>query len=113
MKKDPKIFLQHILESIKQVEQYTGGITREEFFKLIQVQDAVIRRLEIIGEATKHLTEELKKSYPEISWHKPLAMRNILIHEYFGIDLSTVWVTATEILPEFKKQIKDLFKMLK
>ena len=111
MKKDPKIFLQHILESIEQVEKYTKALTKEEFFNSIEKQDSVVRRLEIIGEATKNLPGDYKETHQDVSWHKAMAMRNILIHEYFGIDLNIVWDTATRILPEFKEQIRSLPEM--
>ena len=113
MKKDPKIFLQHILESIEAVEQHIKGLTKEDFFKSVKTQDAVIRRLEIIGEATKNLPNDYKEAHPDVSWHKAMAMRNILIHEYFGIELNIVWDTATKTLPEFKEQIEGLPEMSK
>lgn len=113
MKKDPKIFLQHILESIKWVEIDTKGLSEKDFLKNVPIQDAVIRRLEIIGEAIVNLPEEFKKLHPDVDWSKAIAMRNILIHVYFGIDLRIVWDTATQTLPEFKKQIQSLPELAK
>lgn len=103
MKKDPQIFLKHILESIEWVEKEIGDLTEEQFKQNVPIQDAVTRRLEIIGEAIRNLPDDFKKEHPEIVWNKPMAMRNILIHNYFGVDLNIVWDTATQTIPEFKE----------
>ena len=87
MKKDPLIFLEHILESIKDIEEYVRGTTREEFMNSKKTQDAVIRRIEIIGEAAKNVPEDIKKHHPDIPWKRMSGMRDILIHGYFGVDL--------------------------
>jgi uncharacterized protein with HEPN domain len=87
MRKDPLIFIEHILESIEDIEEYTQGSTREDFMNSKKTQDAVIRRIEIIGEAAKNLPEEVKKSHSEIPWKRMSGMRDILIHGYFGVDL--------------------------
>lgn len=108
MKKDPTIFLKHILESIEQIEEYTQSLSEKEFLASSQIQDAVLRRLEIIGEAVRNLPEDFRQSCPDIAWHKAMATRNILIRHYFGIDLELVWNTVKESLPEFKKQTQDL-----
>lgn len=70
MKKDPRIFIEHILESISSIEEYTEGITRDGFLRSGMVQDAVIRRIEVIGEAVKNIPDEIKEEYPYISWRK-------------------------------------------
>jgi uncharacterized protein with HEPN domain len=111
MEKDPKIFLQHIIESIENIEDYTRNLSKGDFYDSVEKQDAVVRRLEIIGEAAKNLPEDFKKSHPEVSWHKAIGMRNVIVHEYFGIELDLVWDTATKILPDFKKQVRDLPEM--
>ncbi len=110
MKKDPKIFLSHILESIKTIEKHTKKITKETFSKDITIQDAVIRRIEIIGEAVKNLPLNYKGKHSEIEWREIAGMRDKLIHEYFGVNLNVVWRTINKDIPQLKKQILELLK---
>lgn len=87
MKHDPRVFLSHILQSINLIESYTNGVTRDSFIQSVGIQDQVLRRLEIVGEAVKRLPEQIKESNAAIPWKKIGGMRDILIHEYFGVDL--------------------------
>ena len=96
MKKDPAVFLEHILECIDLIEQYTKGRTKEEFFASKSFQDAVIRRIEIIGEAVKNIPKDIRKTYSQVPWKQIAAMRDIISHEYWGIDLKLTWKVATE-----------------
>jgi uncharacterized protein with HEPN domain len=88
MKKDPEVFLEHILQCIELIEEYTEGITKKQFLESIQLQDSIIRRIEIMGEAVKNIPKQAKDRYPDIAWKQIAAMRDILIHEYFGVDLA-------------------------
>ena len=108
MKKDPKIFIEHILESIEDIEKYTKGQTKEKFSKAKMMQDAVMRKLEVIGEAVKNLPASFKKKYPKIAWREIAGMRDILIHEYFGVNINVVWSTVKKDIPKFKKEIEEL-----
>lgn len=108
VKRDPKIFLKHILESIGEIERNVKNISEDEFYNLTTIQDAVVRRLEIIGEAAKNLPLSFRNKYPKIPWKKIAGMRDILIHEYFGVDIELVWKIVKKNIPTLKKQILDL-----
>ncbi len=92
------------------IQGYIHGITKKQFLASSEKRDAVIRRFEIIGEATKRLTEEIRRHDTSIPWKKIAGMRDILIHEYFAIDVEFVWKTAKYDLPTFITRVKKLLK---
>lgn len=107
MKRD-KAYLQHILDGISDIEEFIEDVTKDDFFDNKEKQYAVLRALEIIGEATKNLSKELRASYPKIPWRDIAGMRDKLIHEYFGVKLELVWGTVRDRLPELKQQIYEI-----
>ncbi|MBI5306009.1 DUF86 domain-containing protein [Candidatus Wolfebacteria bacterium] len=111
-KRNLEIFIKDILESIERIESYTRNKTEDEFFDNYEKQDAIMKRLEIIGEAIKHIPKKFKERYSEIPWKKIAGMRDVLIHEYFGIIMERVWDVAKNDIPKFKKQISELLKNL-
>jgi uncharacterized protein with HEPN domain len=107
-KRNLNLYIDDIQESIEKIEEYTKGITLEEFLKNTQIQDAVLRRLEIIGEAVRNIPGDFKKAHSEIPWDMIAGMRNVVAHEYFGINVKRVWKTIERDIPELKNKIKEL-----
>lgn len=110
MKKDDTIYLQHVLDAIDTVEEYLQGIDETKFKATRLLQDGTIRQIEIIGEAVKYVSKDIRKTYPEIPWQDIAGMRDKLIHHYFGVDIEKVWDTAQEDLPVLKEQITGILK---
>jgi len=106
--RDISIFLSHIKESIKLIEEYTNGVTIDKFKSSQEIQDKVFRRLEIIGKAVRNLPDELRKAHPEIEWKKMVGLRDVLIHSYFGIDLDLAWKVIEKDIPDLKTKIKRI-----
>lgn len=105
--KEDLIYLSHVRDAIQRVEAFTAG-GRDRFFADPMVQDAVIRNLEVIGEAVKGLSEELRTANPDIPWKQIAGMRDVLIHHYFGIKLETVWQVVVEHLPGLGERVSQL-----
>ena len=105
MSKDPVIYLEHILERVSRILEFTADTTEKQFLADAQLQDATIRNFEVIGEATKQLLPELTQRYPDIEWKKMAGMRDKLIHDYIDVDLWAVWDTVESVLPAFKLQL--------
>jgi len=106
--REPVDFLKDILESIEKIEKFIKGLGFDDFSKDDKTIYAVIRALEIIGEATKNLPDSLKEEYPEVPWRKMTGTRDKVIHGYFGVDLEVIWRTITRNIPIIKPLIKDI-----
>ncbi len=105
--RDESVYLKHIREAIARIESYTAE-GRKAFLKDTMVQDAVIRNLEVIGEAVKNLSSDFRRLPPGVPWRSITALRNVLIHEYFGVDLEIVWRVVTRRLPTLKRAVERL-----
>jgi len=110
--KDDLVYLQHIGDSIKWIENYISDLSHEQFLNDHLVQDAVIRQIEIIGEASKKISDSLKKKNLLIPWKDIAGMRDKLIHGYFGVDIEAVWKTVSTDIPLLKTQIDIIIKNL-
>lgn len=108
MKKNANIFIEHILESIQLIEEYSLHLTDDTFKKNKAAQDAIIRRLEIIGEAAKNVPLSIKERYSNIPWKQMAGMRDVLIHEYFDVDLALTWTVVKRELPLVKEKLQDI-----
>ncbi len=109
MKKDNLLYLRHILEAINNIEEFVKDVVDlSNFIKDKKTKDAVLRNLEVIGEAAKNLDEEFINNNTSVEWNKIIGMRNFIIHEYFGVDLGIVWETIKKDLPLFKVEIEKL-----
>lgn len=110
--RDPLLVLGEILESTAAIRQYLNGISKVEFAARALLQDAVIRRLEIVGEAANQLPEALQNRFPEVEWRAITAMRNRLIHGYFSVNIEIVWNTVQHDLPILEAQVQSVLSQL-
>lgn len=110
MKKDPKILLLDVLDSIESIEKYTENIAKNKFFDTPQIQDAVVRRIEVIGEAVKGLPISFRNKHSDVPWKKIAGTRDTLIHDYSGVDIDLVWEIVEKSIPILKNQISELLK---
>jgi len=109
-KRNWKLFVEDILESIGLIESYISNMNFDDFQKDRRTIDAVVRNLEIIGEASRSIPEEIKNNHPEIDWKGIIGLRNRIAHEYFGISVSIVWEIIKSDLPALKEKIKHLLE---
>ncbi len=112
MKRDFRLYIDDILEAIRNIEKYTEGLTMEDFLRDRKSIDAVIWNFQIIGEAVKHITPELRNKYPHVPWKLMAGMRDKLAHEYFGIRYDVIWETIKQRLPEVKPLMEEVLKEL-
>jgi uncharacterized protein with HEPN domain len=110
MLKNNYIYIEHIQNCARKILSYTKGMDEDAFLSNEIVQDAVIRNFEIIGEASKQLSEDFKKEHEQIPWKEMAGMRDILIHDYIGTDLWAVWNTVTQYIPELTEKLDNISK---
>lgn len=105
---DDAVYVQHMLDSIARIESYTEDVGEREFKEEPLIQDAVIRHLEIVGEAASRISEATQQRHDDVPWRDITGMRNKLIHGYFGVDVDVVWETIVEDLPPLKRQLESI-----
>jgi len=108
--KNDSVFIEHILDSINAIENFSMNLNREELTSNRLKQSAIIREIEIIGEAVKNISENIKNKHKEIEWKDIVGTRDKMIHHYFGVDLNIVWDIIKKDLPKLKKQIEKIKK---
>ena len=103
-----RLRVEDILEAIAKIQRYVSGLSFEQFQADQKTVDAVVRNLEVIGEAVRHLSGDLESLPADVPWIDIAGMRNILIHEYFGVDVKIIWQTVTDDLPELRTQLQRI-----
>ncbi len=111
--KDDLAFIEHILDSINAIKEFSKNISKEELISNRLKQSAIVREIEIIGEAVKNMSESLKNKHPEIEWKEIVGTRDKMIHHYFGVDLNIVWDIIKINLPDLKDKILNIKKELR
>lgn len=106
--KEPAVFIRHILENIEKIEMFSKGISKEGLKNDELRKYAIVRAIEVIGEAVKNLPEEFKEKHKDIPWKEIIGTRDIMIHKYFGVDLDIVWDIIENNLPDLKKKLKKI-----
>src|SRR3989338_2754085 len=105
MVKDNRVYVHHILDSIRHIEEFLKQVDEEQFSRSRMWQDAFVREIEIIGEAARHVDENFRKQRPQIPWIDMIGMRNKLIHDYFEVNMPMVWDVVTKDIPALKEAL--------
>ena len=109
---DDKIRLKHIIDAIEEIEGYLSEVNFPDFLENSMMRFACIKQMEIIGEASNHISDELKSRFTDIAWSQIVGMRNVFTHEYFGIDTDLVWEIIMNDIPELKLKIKHILESI-
>lgn len=108
--RDYILFLEDILDAINKIETYSRNLSYEDFSANSMAIDAVIRNFEVIGEAAKNIPKRVRDRYPHVEWKEAVGFRNVLIHDYFGIDTEAVWDTIKNNIPPFKEHLEEVLR---
>lgn len=108
MKPEPLIFIKHIRDALAEIAQFVSGMDEKTFYKDAKTQKAVVRDLEIIGEAAKNVPDEFKTGHPQLEWKGIIGMRDVIVHQYFGLNLRRVWRVIASDLPKLTAQVKQI-----
>ena len=108
MKKDDSVYLHHIIDAFVLIEHYMDNVSHEEFLRNRLLQDGVIRQLEVMGEAARNLSEDLRNEHPQIPWRQMIGLRNRMIHAYFNVDLQIIWEIVQGDIPDLKQKMKQI-----
>jgi uncharacterized protein with HEPN domain len=107
-----KVRLQHILDAIQEIESYLVDVDFDRFMENSMMRYACIKQMEIIGEASNHISEEVKSEFSTIEWKQIIGMRNVFVHEYFGVDAKIVWEIIKGDIPDLKVKISDVLQTI-
>ncbi len=111
-KRTPRLLLEDMLLSMEKISTYIGTMDKDSFVKDTRTIDAVVRNLEVIGEAASRIPEDFRAIHAEVPWRRVIGLRNRVIHEYFGVDLEIVWSVVTDDLPQLKSDVKQIVEGL-
>lgn len=107
--KDDRIYMEHVRECIQRIEEYTG-MDKTRFMNSLLIQDAVIRNLQVLSESTQRISKKVQSDYPGVEWRGIAGFRNILVHDYLGLDLIKIWEIIERRLPALKMQITEILE---
>jgi len=107
-KRDPDLLIEDMLASIRKIERYTSGMNQEVFRQDEKTVDAVVRNLEILGEATRQMPEDFTARHSDVPWRQIAGLRNRIVHDYFGLDLEMIWQVIRNDLPQFRAGLEHL-----
>jgi uncharacterized protein with HEPN domain len=112
MMKDDSVYLRHILDAIAQIESYLDGVSADQFQKTRLIQDGVLRQLEIMGEACRYLSDDIRQDHPEVPWRQIVGLRNRVIHAYFSVNTEIIWEITKDDLPSIKGNVTSILDSL-
>jgi uncharacterized protein with HEPN domain len=110
--KEDKLYLIHINECIERIERYVGQRGRPAFMESTLIQDAVLRNLQTLAESTQRLSDASQAAHPEVAWYRIAGFRNVLVHDYLGVDLDRVWLIVERELPDLQRVVTDMLREL-